>query len=188
MRLFQAWSVCGMVSNGVILRKDLPRRCKQSIFGVLVDFVQLFGKRGRERAREGERDRDEPAGSARRRNTRKHKQTMAHALMLNMKQVVFVVLARRVVASIVRYCIAIGIVLYCDCVCLVRLHSLEMVYEICDVRAALSSVFDFSLFCAQIVWCGRDFVVKSVGESSFDFTTPCVCFRHGLYVAWCQMV
>ena len=105
-----------------------------------------------------------------------------------MKQVVFVVLARRVVASIVRYCIAIGIVLNCDCVCLVRVHSLEMVYEICDVRAALSSVFDFSLFCAQIVWCGRDFVVKSVGESSFDFTTPYVCFRHGLYVAWWQNV
>ena len=78
--------------------------------------------------------------------------------------------------------------LNCDCVCLVRLRSLDMVYEICDVRAALSSVFDFALFCAQIVWCGRDFVVKSVGESLFDFTTPCVCFMNGLYVAWLQNV
>ena len=147
--------------------------------------MQLFGKRWRERSRERERERerDEPVGLARRRNQRKHKQPITQALILNMKQVVFVVLARGVVASIVRYCIAIGIVLNCDCVCLVRLHSLEMVCEICDVRAALSSVFDFSLVCAQIVWCGRDFVVKSVGESSFDFKTQCVCFMHGLYVA-----
>ena len=93
--------------------------------------MQLFGKRWRERSRERERERererDEPVGLARRRNQRKHKQPITQALILNMKQVVFVVLARGVVASIVRYCIAIGIVLNCDCVCLVRLHSLEMV-------------------------------------------------------------